>query len=281
MGHTIRFIGFPLLIFMAVNNNLVYSQWSFMTFNLRFDNPGDGINDWQHRKNDVAALIDKYQPDVVGTQEGLFHQLRDMDTQLPAYSFFGQSRDDGGLKGEFCAIFYQKNRWELLETETLWLSESGEIGSRGWDAALPRIVTYGMLRSKTNMDTVHVFNAHYDHMGEIARKESSMLIAKLIKEKNLGQAKVILLGDFNAVSGEPAISILKETFQYNYQEYLKNKAVTGTFNGFDDQVKPQKIIDHIFTLNMEIEDSLILTDRRQDGGFISDHFPVLITTVSN
>ena len=261
--------------------NPIFGQWQFMTFNLRFDNPADGFNDWNHRKNDVANLITKYNPEVIGTQEGLIHQLKDLEAQLPEFSFFGQSRDDGGEKGEFCAIFYNTKRWQLLNTETFWLSASGEVGSKGWDAALPRIVTYGVLLSKLHEDTIHVFNAHYDHMGEMARRESSILIAKLIKEKKLSQAKVILLGDFNAVSREPAIQFLKETFEYHCLDYLENNSVMGTFNGFNDQEKPNKIIDHIFTLNLEIDYSLILSERRKDGGFISDHFPVLITTVSN
>ena len=42
-----------------------------MTYNIRYDNPNDGDNNWDNRKETLVNQILFYKPDIVGTQEGL------------------------------------------------------------------------------------------------------------------------------------------------------------------------------------------------------------------
>ncbi|MCC5940323.1 MAG: hypothetical protein JJU37_02190 [Balneolaceae bacterium] len=114
-----------------------------LSFNIRFDNPNDGPDAWPHRKEFVTALIRFHKIDLVGTQEGLVHQLEEMEEMMPGFAWVGVGRDDGGREGEFSAIFYDTERFELIEEDTFWLSGNpDEPGSIGWDAAITRVATW-------------------------------------------------------------------------------------------------------------------------------------------
>src|SRR5690606_8159556 len=92
-----------------------------------------------------------HQPQILGVQEALWGQMQDLQQALPQYKFVGVGRDDGDKKGEFSAIFYDTTRIQLLDSKTFWLSETPEVaGSKGWDAAICRIVTYARFRDRKN-----------------------------------------------------------------------------------------------------------------------------------
>ncbi|MEO7998644.1 MAG: endonuclease/exonuclease/phosphatase family protein, partial [Gemmatimonadaceae bacterium] len=169
-----------------------------MTFNLRYNNPGDGINAWPNRKAWVAKLIRFHDADVVGVQEALSGMLVDLDTLLPEYSRVGVGRTDGKEKGEFSAILYKKDRVEMLENKTFWLSTNPEaVGVKAWDAALERVATWGRFRDRASGCTYIHLNTHFDHVGEKARQES----AKLIRQRLgtiAGKLPVIMTGDLNS-----------------------------------------------------------------------------------
>jgi hypothetical protein len=115
-----------------------------MSFNIRYNNPGDGPNAWPLRKAWVAQLIRFHDADAVGVQEALPGMLADLDTLLPEFARIGVGRTDGVTKGEFSAILYRRDRLEMLENATFWLSPTPDVvGSKGWDAALERIATCG------------------------------------------------------------------------------------------------------------------------------------------
>src|SRR5688572_29691767 len=117
-----------------------------MTFNIRYDEPQDKENAWPNRKELVASMIRFHHADLVGVQEALARQLKDLETLLPDYSWVGVGRADGKAAGEFSAVLYRKNRFKHLESSTFWLSETPQVPSAGWDAALPRIATWIKLR---------------------------------------------------------------------------------------------------------------------------------------
>jgi len=267
-----------LLCFMSLHPVLSQSLEA-MTFNIRFDNIDDGINTWSLRKNAVADLIKSHNPDIIGTQEGLVHQIEYLDESLEDYAYFGNGRDDGKQKGEYCAVFYHKRRWKLLESKTMWLSPTGEVGVSGWDAALPRVFTFGILCSLENQDTVFVINTHFDHRGEIARLNSAKLILDFISEKQTRGKTWIVLGDFNATPDEEPVKLLKEQLSSGCFYASDEHKEKGTFNGFDPDIVTGRAIDHIFVKNGKIRACKVLYDKRSANEFISDHFPVLMTVV--
>lgn len=246
-----------------------------LTFNIRFDNPADSINAWPNRKDMVADLIRFHECDVIGVQEALLHQLKDMEERLPDHNWVGVGRDDGKAQGEFSAIFYNKKAFQLIDSGTFWLSPTPDVPSKGWDAAIVRVCTWVKLMNRHVGKEVVVFNTHYDHIGEQARQESSKLIVQKIKEI-AGNFPVILTGDFNSEPNSPAYKTVAETFR---DAYVATKAKpygpVGTWNGFDYNASLDRRIDYVFVLGeVEVAKYGVLTDSR-DRRFPSDHLPVL------
>ena len=114
-----------------------------MSFNIRYDNPGDKDNGWSNRKEMVAATIRFHKADIAGLQEALYHQVKDLEMLLPEYGWFGVGRDDGREAGEYSPVFYLKERFKILHQSTFWLSDTPEKPGKAWDAACPRIATWG------------------------------------------------------------------------------------------------------------------------------------------
>ncbi|MFM1879464.1 MAG: hypothetical protein RLZZ241_2330 [Bacteroidota bacterium] len=248
-----------------------------MSYNIRFDNPADGANSWPNRKAYLIKQVAHYAPDVLGTQEGLLHQLQEMEQGLKGYRFFGVGRDNGGLEGEFSAVFYREDRLELLKQETFWLSKTPEVPSKGWDAALNRVCTYGLFRDLETGRAFYVFNTHFDHIGEQARLESVNLIIEKIKEFNLEGYPSILTGDLNLEPDSTPIKKLSATLEDTFTHAGERiYGPIGTFNGFNCEAPQDRRIDYIFTSPGDFEVKAQATLGEVSGtGFPSDHFPVM------
>ena len=247
-----------------------------LTYNIRYDNPKDSLNAWDNRKDFLISQLRFYEPDVFGTQEGLLHQLKDIDKGLEAYTFFGKGRDDGKEAGEFSAIFYNKTTLELQQKHTFWLSETPETPSKGWDAAIKRVCTYGKFKSKKNNAIFWVFNTHFDHIGEQARKESIMLILSKIEEINSEALPVILMGDLNLKPQHESILYLADKMDDTHTMAGHNNfGPSGTFNGFKFNEPVVHRIDYIFTSkgDFSVLKNAILSDSK-DCRYPSDHLAV-------
>lgn len=249
-----------------------------MTFNIRYNNPDDGENWWENRKNDVVKLLRHYQPDFFGTQEGLLDQLAFIETQLKDYNYVGAGRDDGKQKGEFTAIFYNAQKFELIKSETFWLSETPNQVSVGWDASMERICTYAFFRNRENQSIIHVFNAHFDHLGKEARKMSVKVIQQKIEELGVLKEPLLVMGDFNCVPEDEPIKIFNQFLDDGISLSLNGLyGPQGTFNGFDQNMIPPNRIDYIFSKNIKtIKSYRHINDKRNNGLCVSDHLPVLI-----
>jgi len=251
---------------------------SAMTYNIKYDNPIDSINNWDNRKGEIVLLIKHYEPQVFGIQEGLLHQLTDLDDGLPNYSRIGVGRDDGKQKGEFSAIYYNSDVLSVESQSTFWLSETSDVVSMGWDASYKRVCTYGLFQNKLNGQEFFVFNVHYDHLGQIARAKSSELILNKIKRINKKNHPVILMGDFNAQSEEEPIKTIMQEFD-DGSELADNGIYgpVGTFTGFVIDMVPKKRIDFIFTKDFKVDKYTHIDDKKMDNNYLSDHLPVFIT----
>ena len=248
----------------------------FMTYNLRYDNPNDGENRWDLRKEFLRDQLKFFEPDVMGIQEGLKHQLDYLDVELSAYAYIGVGRDDGKEKGEYTAIFYKAERLKLIKESTFWLSESPDEISVGWDAALERICTYALFEEKDSGQKFYVFNTHFDHRGEKARRKSAQLILKQIKALNEEDYPVILMGDLNLTPETKAIKSINKKLEDARYAAAVAFGPDATFTGFDFSKAPQRRIDYIFASdNIEVRKYAVLTDS-QNQKYPSDHFPVFI-----
>lgn len=253
-----------------------------MTFNIRYNNPNDGVNAWPNRKAWVAKLIRYHDADVIGVQEALGGMLADLDTLLPEYARVGVGRTNGKDKGEYSAILYRKSRVEMLENKTFWLSTTPEVvGKKDWDAALERIATWGRFRDRATGCTYLHLNTHFDHVGEKARQESAKLIRRQLSTI-AGTLPVIVTGDLNsgptsiayttlttgAVEGglPPLIDAYVTSREGNY-------GPNATFNSFKE-IGNERIDYVLVSSGIEVFKHAILTDR-WDGRFPSDHLPVI------
>ncbi|MEX2513852.1 MAG: endonuclease/exonuclease/phosphatase family protein [Cyclobacteriaceae bacterium] len=247
------------------------------TFNIRYDNPEDDPNTWDNRKDVVANLILFHGFDIFGIQEGLSHQVSDLDERLPDHDYVGVGRDDGKLIGEYTAIFYHKDKYKILDSETFWLAVDPGFPNVGWDAALPRICTWAKMEEINSKEKFYVFNTHFDHIGTEARKQSAALIIKKINEIVEKDTPVILTGDFNVDHHNESYQMLKnsENLKDTYETAEIVYANNGTTNGFDITQSRNRFIDHIFvSKKIDVKRYGVLTDTYHNR-FPSDHFPVM------
>ncbi len=258
-------------------------QLTVATYNIRYENKGDADhgNGWERRGPVIAALMRFHDFDMVGTQEGKIGQLRDLEQQLPGYGRIGAGRDDGKEGGEHAAIFYKKDRFKLIRQGNFWLAQETDKPVKGWDAALPRICTWGEFEDRVSGKRLLFYNMHFDHIGVMARSESAKLILRKMKELG-GEKPVILTGDFNVDQHNESYHLLNgsQVLRDAYDLAEVPYAMTGTFNRFSADVHTDKRIDHIFVSpHFTVTRYGILTDTYRDGEKArvpSDHFPVVV-----
>ena len=269
------------------------TKFVLATYNIRYEGQGDydNGNGWSTRRDYVSQLIRFHGFDIFGTQEGLHNQLEDLKERLPGFDYIGVGRTDGKQEGEYAAIFYRTDMFEVLDHGDFWLSTETDKPNIGWDAALPRVCTWGKFRMKSNGFTFIYYNLHMDHIGVVARAESAKLILKKVTE-NPEKLPAILSGDFNINQNNESFKlidnsgIMSDSYRIADFKYLNN----GTYNAFSpaSPTKDERI-DHIFlTKDFHVYKYGVLTDvyysesTDADGNKIgvartpSDHFPVKV-----
>ncbi|MBF4470115.1 endonuclease/exonuclease/phosphatase family protein [Flavobacterium sp. HJJ] len=266
-----------LVICFGLMNLLLNAQTlKIMTYNIRLDIASDGENDWTHRKDFFNAQLQFYAPDVFGVQEAKPNQVLDIAAALPQYGYVGIGREGAG-KGESSNIFYAKEKFKVIESNTFWLSETPDVISIGWDAACNRVCTYALLKNVKNNKLIWVFNTHLDHVGEQARTKGLELILSRIEKLNSRKYPVILMGDFNSEPETARIIALKSKMD-DARTVSREKPFGpyGTFNGFKYHEAVTLLIDYIFISKgkaITVNKYAVLSDAK-DLKYPSDHFPV-------
>lgn len=247
---------------------------TIMTYNLKIS--GDGIRTVEKRVSHIADTVKEKAPDSLGVQEADKNWVETLAAELPEYAHVEKYRDDGISEGESSAIFYLKDKYDLVESGHFWLSETPDVPSLGWDAACNRICTYAVLKDKASGFTYVHFNVHFDHVGGKAQAESVALITSKIAEI-APDLPVVLTGDFNFSEGSDNYNNLikcglKDT-KYLAAEYDDH----ATYHGYHVIVPSTKPIDYVMVNGYvkSVESSKI------DSGFVehilaSDHLPITV-----
>ncbi len=267
-----------VIFFILVNLQLLAQQMNVVSYNIRFNNPGDGVNAWPNRIEMVTGLLKFHEADIFGLQEALHGQIIDIAERMPGFKWFGTGRDDGKQGGEYSPIFYNAQKYELIESGQFWLSETPDVPSKGWDAALPRICTWGKFWTRENGRLFFLFNTHFDHIGDTARARSAILIQEMIEKLTAGQnIPVILTGDFNLTPETLPVVLMKRKMSDAYDiTALPPYGPVGTFNAFRRNHPLDRRIDYIFVNErIKIHKYGALTDQWDDR-YPSDHLPVLV-----
>lgn len=259
------------------------AKFNIMSFNIRYDNPEDSLDNWQYRKDRAAKAIRFYDADILGTQEVLHNQLEDLKQRLPEYDVIGVGREDGKEKGEYSALWYKKDRFTVLDSGYFWLSETPEVaGSKGWDGACERIASWAKLKDNTSGKEIFALNTHLDHVGVAARREGVSLILDKVAELSNG-LPVVVTGDFNA---EPESDVIKHvTDASNPKHLIDSRSVAPLVYGpswswHDFGKLPydrRPLIDYVFVnKGLDVLKYGVLAETENEA-FVSDHAPVLVT----
>jgi endonuclease/exonuclease/phosphatase family metal-dependent hydrolase len=251
---------------------------SVMTFNVRYAHTNPP-NLWADRRAAVAQVIRESDPDIVGTQEGLYPQLVDMAEDLPDYEWLGLGRE-GGSHGEFMAVYYRSARLEPLEYDHFWLSDTpSEIGSRSWGNNIPRMVTWIRFRDRATARDFYLVNTHFDHQSQPSRERSAELLLEHVSDFD-PTLPVIVTGDFNSEAAVNPVYLrltAPEAFSDSWAETEEAEPEIGTYHDFrgPEEARGRARIDWILTRGpIEALDTEILTDA-MNGQYPSDHFPVI------
>jgi endonuclease/exonuclease/phosphatase family metal-dependent hydrolase len=246
-----------------------------MTYNIRFDNPDDQNDSWDRRKDLILEQLLFYEPAVFGIQEGMHHQVQYLDDSLPGYEYVGVGRDDGRTGGEYSAVYYNHRLFTRVKDHTFWLSETPGEPSVGWDAAMERICTCVLLRDKKSGKQLWVFNTHFDHVGEKARRNSARLILDKINELNVDNHPVVLMGDLNAQPDDQPIQRIGSRMQDTRMiSQTRPFGPEGTYNGFRFDEPVKRRIDYVFVDGLKVLKYGVLSDP-ENLQYPSDHFPVM------
>lgn len=255
-----------------------------MSFNVRYDNPGDrdNGNGWEERRQRVSDAINFYDADIVGTQEVLAHQLEDLKLQLPEYAMTGVGREDGVTKGEYAALWWKRDKFDVVDSGNFWLSATPEVaGSMGWDGACVRIATWAVLRERRTGREIFALNTHLDHVGQVARREGVSLILRRVAELADGRPTVVT-GDFNSTPDSDVVAHVtgKDVPGHLRDSRREAPLVYGPYWTYHEYftlpVERRVLIDYVFLGGPVAVRSYGVLAERNGEECLSDHCPVLV-----
>lgn len=251
-------------------------ELSVMTYNVRYASQRPP-NAWPDRRPLVRDCIRQYAPDVIGTQEGVYQQVKEMAADLPEYEWIGLGRD-GGSRGEFMAVFYRKDRLEPLEYDHYWLSDTPDVmASVTWGHVCKRMVTWVKFRDRQSGQQFYFLNTHFDHESQPAREKSAELVLQRTNalKTNL---PILLVGDFNADNRNKAYATLTAENAFIDTWTIARKRINenmNTFNSFKVAQEQGRRIDWILARGKVSVSSTEIVTFARDGQYPSDHFPVV------
>lgn len=240
-----------------------------ISFNVRTGSVSDGANNWNYRRVAAANLLYKENPVIFGVQEAIQAQVVYLRQQCPSYGDIGVGRDDGRNAGEHMSIFYNKQRVELENWGTFWLSETPDEPSKGWGEEYCRSVTWAFFRDLVNGTRFLYVNTH-GPLNNKANAQAMTLLASKISEINKEKLPVILTADFNIEAQSANFAPIRQSMK-NAREEAPVTDNHDTFNGFGSG---NGIIDHIWYSGLTPLTYRTITDSYNDTPFVSDHYPI-------
>ncbi|MEY7980201.1 endonuclease/exonuclease/phosphatase family protein [Streptomyces pilosus] len=247
-----------------------------MSFNLRFASTAEP-NSWAVRRPVTRRLLRRERPHVIGTQEGLHRQLRDIEADLgPSYGWIGTGRA-GGSRDEYMAVLYDTRRLAPLEHDHFWLSGTPDVtASNTWGNAHLRMATWVRFRDlRAGGGEFCVLNTHLDNGNRDARERSAALVAERVREL-ARSGPVIVTGDFNVPAGSGPVygTMLGAGLLDTWEAAAERGDAYGTFHGFRPPVPDGARIDWILATTGTTVHRASVNTFAVDGQFPSDHLPV-------
>jgi len=293
MLSAIRFLPVFLLVWLTTGTPIaqvaaVRDPLTVMTFNIRYGTAQDGENQWTARRDMLFDLVRAQNADIIGLQEALDAQIREIAAAAPGYAVVGVGRDDALAKGEYSAILFKTDRLHVAESGTFWFSDTPEVpASKSWGNNITRICTWARFVDRDGRGFWH-FNLHLDHQSQPSRERSTELLRRRIEARAFPREPVVVTGDFNVGEDNPALRTLVPAprsdgasagtaapFLDTFRVLHPDERVAGTFTGFKfGQVNGDKIDYILVQPGTEVLSAEIVRTSRADR-YPSDHFPVV------
>lgn len=266
----------------AVTQAALREPMSVMSFNIRYGTAKDGENEWAARRAMLFDMLRDQDADLIGLQEALDFQIDEILAALPQYAATGVGRDDGARKGEYSAILFRRDRFQVAEAGTFWLSDTPGIpGSKSWGNSITRICSWARFIDRDGRGFYH-FNVHLDHQSQPSRERSTILLRARIDTRAVARDPAVVTGDFNVGEDNPALSTLvapnasgTPPFVDTFRVLYPSAGDAGTFSNFRfGQHGPDKIDYVLVEPAAEVLTAAIVRFSRGER-YPSDHFPVV------
>lgn len=250
-----------------------------MTFNIRYGTSEDGENRWQKRREILFDVVRRHDPDLIGVQEALDFQIAELTTAVRKYAVIGVGREDGKRAGEYSAILFDKNRFQVAGSGTFWFSDTPTVpASATWGNSYPRICTWARLIDRDG-SAFWIYNVHLDHESQPSRQKSVEALRKRIEERIYPSEPVIVTGDFNAPEDNPAMQFLlapgTPQFVDTFRAMRPHEQPCGTFNAFEFGNVGGPKIDHVLVSSDVTVIRAEIDRTNHHKRYPSDHFPVV------
>lgn len=244
-----------------------------MSYNIRLGKVDDGENSWIYRRDAAVEMLRQEAPDCFGVQEAFNYQRDYILEKLPQYKAIGIGRLDGSDEDEHMCVFWNTNKFDLVDGGNFWLSETPDVPSKGWDGKYPRIATWVLLKDKKCGKSFYVINTHLDHKGVAARREGVKLIQSRISSINPQNYPMVIMGDFNLVDGSSVILEFNEMMS-NARDCAQKSDRKASFNAWGNPSKAS-IIDYIYYTGFSsCKEFRTVTGEWLGRKLVSDHNPI-------
>ena len=239
-----------------------------VSFNLRCT--GFGKTSIQYRAPLLTAQLEELGADSMGFQEANYRWMSYLEKNLEGYDYVGVSRTNGKNLGEFSPIFYRTDKYEVVASDTFWLSKTPEkAGSKDWGSQNVRICTWAMLRNKATGECYVHFNTHLDHISSEARENQMKVLLEKVKAFE-GRYPIVLTGDFNDDNESVMYAEAKEILR----DSRLLAPVTDDTGTYHDYGAKAKLIDFVF-VSEDVKPLVYhVIDDQINGEYLSDHFGI-------
>ncbi len=258
-----------------------------LTQNVRYADDANG-NTVQARTQRFMKMLEEYQPDLIGGQEYTYNwntwltkhtKKAGGEGALDGYGIICCYRNGKNSTGdEANPIFYRLDRFELLESDTFWLSDTPEKVSKVTNSDNNRICTWALLKDKLTGETILFANTHLDHTTDTVRGEQAEFLMSYLAER-IGQYTTYLTGDFNCVSESIPYGTVTATLSDSHKTaWIDHSTVSATYHDYTDEGYDE--IDFIFHSGKTTPVSYEIISKKYDG-FLSDHYGVIAEFVND
>jgi endonuclease/exonuclease/phosphatase family metal-dependent hydrolase len=240
-----------------------------ITWNIQFGHDHGLLqNGWKDRKAALAHVLERERPDVLCVQEALPGQLAFLDRVLSGHDRVGNGRD-GGQIGEHCAIYFDRTRLQVEETQTFWLSDRPDTHGSTWDGHLQRIVTWAKLSDRRHGKPFRVFNTHFPLTPSGRRKSAQLLVDRMAEVRE----PVVLAGDFNCGPKSSVWRSFHDLGLSNAEAAAGREPGTATFRLWKFGIA---CLDGVFACkNWQVREHQVLKDPVRSV-YPSDHYGVAV-----